>query len=219
MGNMCSCCGDDKNNQNGGKQAGGYHKMDEQEKSSSGGGGNTGGQGGGGQGGQGQDANRQQPKTPSTMHDFIILNDRANSFSVAGKQKPAEQMYRPALEGLQSLQAYDQVGICTGNLAVCLKRQRRFEEAEVLFKEALKLTEEYLGPSSPKVSDVSYNLHSMYKTQKRYPEAIIYLKKSIEIDERQYGAQHKEVLRSKSELEQLEQLAASASSQPSPQII
>lgn len=56
-------------------------------------------------------------------------------------------------------------------MAVYLKERARYEEAEKLFREALELREEALGPDHPEVARVAHDLAEMYWHRDRFAEA------------------------------------------------
>ena len=97
-----------------------------------------------------------------------------------------------------------QVAVCTGNYAVCLKRQGRYAEALQTFKKALELAERTWGAYDEKTSDILYNIYANFYAQGMYKDAKPYLVRSLEINEKGLGPNHPEVVQSQADLRDLE---------------
>ncbi len=83
------------------------------------------------------------------------------------------------------MEAYNQVQ--------ALYAQGRFAEAEPLFKRALAIREEALGPEHPAVAINLNNLALLYWSQGKYAEAEPLYKRSLAILEKALGPEHLQV--------------------------
>src|SRR5713101_5117270 len=72
-----------------------------------------------------------------------------------------------------------------------LKQRARYGEAEPLFKHALSIGEQQLGPQHPYTAASLSNLALLYKSQGKYSEAEPLFKRTLAIGEQQLGPQHR----------------------------
>ncbi len=77
-----------------------------------------------------------------------------------------------------------------GNLANLYKNQKRYSEAEKLFKETLKLDKKLLGEEHSMMATSLGNLANLYKDQGRFSEAEPLYEEALKILERAFGNQH-----------------------------
>jgi tetratricopeptide (TPR) repeat protein len=85
------------------------------------------------------------------------------------------------------------VGQAFYNLALVYADQRKYGEAEELYKRALAVREQALGASHPDVGQTLHNLALVYWTQGRYSEAEGLYKRALAIREKALGANHRDV--------------------------
>ena len=85
------------------------------------------------------------------------------------------------------------VGANLSNLAAYYYRQAQYSQAEPLFKMALNLYEDKLGPGNPAVAVVLNNLGSVHERQDHLTQAEQFYKRAIEINEKALGKNHRNV--------------------------
>src|SRR4051794_24439015 len=66
--------------------------------------------------------------------------------------------------------------------AVEMAQQRRFDEAEKLWKQALQI--------SPKLFSAAFNLGYMYQSQHEYAKAEPYLKQAVEVNPKDFNSRY-----------------------------
>ena len=79
------------------------------------------------------------------------------------------------------------------NLAVLYQSQRRYSDAEPLFKRSLAIKKNALGPDHPDVVLSLNNLAVLYRAQGRYADAEPFFKRSLAINEKTLGPDHPNV--------------------------
>ncbi len=89
--------------------------------------------------------------TPAQL--FFVWNTRGNLHGVLGEYDEAASVLRKALTQARKDNNHSLIGGSAGNLAMVLRKQCNYEEAESLFREALLISELKHGTSSPKLSD------------------------------------------------------------------
>lgn len=82
------------------------------------------------------------------------------------------------------------VAAAMNNLAEHYRSQKKYAEAESLYKQALIIWEKSYGSEHPYVAAVLSNMALLYKTQKRYAEAEPLYKRALTIQEKIYGPEH-----------------------------
>jgi tetratricopeptide (TPR) repeat protein len=87
---------------------------------------------------------------------------------------------------------------CRGlnNLAELYGERGRYAEAEPLYKRALVILENALGPDHPDVATIVNNLARLYEDQHRHAEAEPLYKRALAIREKALGPDHPDVARS-----------------------
>jgi tetratricopeptide (TPR) repeat protein len=80
------------------------------------------------------------------------------------------------------------------NLAAVLTDERKFPEAEELFRQALAICEKELGPEHRKTSTKLNNLASLLWQQERYAEAEPLYRRALGIDEKALGTNHPDLM-------------------------
>jgi tetratricopeptide (TPR) repeat protein len=80
--------------------------------------------------------------------------------------------------------------IVLNNLAVVLDAQAKYSEAEQLYKRALAIDEQTLGPKHPSVATDLNNLGAAFDFSGKYKEAESLLKRALAIDEKALGPNH-----------------------------
>jgi tetratricopeptide (TPR) repeat protein len=91
------------------------------------------------------------------------------------------------------------------NLATVYEAQKKFVEAEPLFKRSLAIREKILGPDDPQVAQTVNNLATLYQHQDKYAEAEPLFKRALEIWEKNLGPDHPDVASSVNNLATLYQ--------------
>ncbi len=74
-----------------------------------------------------------------------------------------------------------------------LQQQRRYPEAESVYKEALKVAEDTFGSGHPNVAISLNNLAGLYISKGNYAEIEPLYKRALEIVEKAHGPDHPEV--------------------------
>lgn len=82
------------------------------------------------------------------------------------------------------------VAIAINNLAEKYRTQKRYSEAETLYKEALTIWEKAFEPENPCVAAVLSNLALLYKAQEKYSEAESLFNRALTVWEKTYGYEH-----------------------------
>lgn len=78
--------------------------------------------------------------------------------------------------------------------------QKRYAEAGSLYRRALALRQQVLGPSHPKVASTLYNLARLYSDQARWEEAEPLFRESLAIAQQVFGQEHPKVIKRLSSL-------------------
>ncbi len=76
------------------------------------------------------------------------------------------------------------------NLAMIHIEQKKYELAEPLLKESLKLYQDILGKKHPAVGMSLNNLGGMYQIKKQYREATYFFKRALNINKEAFGMKH-----------------------------
>ncbi|MGH9784645.1 MAG: tetratricopeptide repeat protein, partial [Terriglobia bacterium] len=82
-----------------------------------------------------------------------------------------------------------------GDLALRYHREKKYEEAEKVYRHSLAFREKFFGPEHLLVATGLNNLGMLYRDQERYAEAATLLRRSLAITERAWGANHPNVAR------------------------
>ena len=82
-----------------------------------------------------------------------------------------------------------------GDLAIQYHREKKFEEAEKVYRHALAFREKFFGPEHSLVATGLNNLAMLYRDQEKYAEAAPLLRRSLAITEKTWGADHPKVAR------------------------
>ena len=80
------------------------------------------------------------------------------------------------------------------NLAVCLDEQKKWDEAEPLYRETLMLREMVLGKEHPDTLLTMYNLATMLADQERYEEAEQVFRETWMLSRTVLGKNHRDTL-------------------------
>jgi tetratricopeptide (TPR) repeat protein len=76
------------------------------------------------------------------------------------------------------------------DLASWLENRAEYDEAELLYRQALAILEKALGPEHPNVATSLNNLAELYRAQGRYTRAELLLRRAFAILERALGFEH-----------------------------
>ncbi len=79
------------------------------------------------------------------------------------------------------------------NLAELYREQGKYTEAEPLFRRALYIREQQLGPEHPRVAYPLSGLAYLYFLQGKYAEAEPLFRRALRIREQQLGSEHPDV--------------------------
>ena len=111
---------------------------------------------------------------------------RADIITHTGESNSLQQ------RGAQSRAEIDQV-INLSNQAEDHLKQRRYAEAEPLYKRALDIIEKAVGPNHPACIPMLNKLATLYREQGKYAEAEPLYRRALEIREKALGKDHPEV--------------------------
>ena len=93
----------------------------------------------------------------------------------------------------QSSHVQSDVATQLNNQAQSLYNQRKYDEAEQLFRRVLEIDEKDLGADHPDVAACLNNLAILQKTQGKYIEAEALYRRALSILEKQYGREDPDV--------------------------
>ena len=110
-----------------------------------------------------------------------------------GFYSDAETHYLAALKAIESEPPDRRLALTLNNLALSYRRQRRYAEAEPLYKRALAVWEKLHGPEHQGVATTLGNLGMLYRDQRKYVEAEPLLKRSLAIREKALPPHHGEL--------------------------
>ena len=114
------------------------------------------------------------------VRDDIAAGERA---LVAGRYAEAESVLRAAVERARSEGDRLDLSDALNELAVTFKYSGRFDEAEVLYREALAIVEAELGPHDSDVATIYHNLGGLRHARGDFIDAERYARRSVEIRE------------------------------------
>lgn len=124
----------------------------------------------------------------------VWLSNLSESHRQKGEVAEAEPLIAQAYEIAKRVPLGKQTkGMITNNLATLRFSQGRPAEAQVLFEEALVLSESALGSEHPQTASSYANIGVSLYAQKRHREAIVPLERALAIMEKLYGREHPEV--------------------------
>src|SRR5438046_3089983 len=108
-----------------------------------------------------------------------------------------ERLLIQALAATQIIEGYQIIGEEAGRLlhetASYLRDRARYAEAEPLYRHALQIREQYLGPEHRDVAVSLSGLAIIYGDQARYAEAEPFYRRALQIWEQQPGSEHSEM--------------------------
>jgi tetratricopeptide (TPR) repeat protein len=108
-----------------------------------------------------------------------------------GKHAEAERHYKDALKEAEGFGENDwRLGATLEGLASAYKGQRKYSEAESLYKRAIAVFQKSKGPESTNVITTLTNLANLYIAADKNENAELIFKQSLSIAEKAYGAEH-----------------------------
>jgi serine/threonine-protein kinase len=157
---------------------------------------------------------------PDHPHAASVMNNLAILYVNQGRYDVADTLYQRALEIFSDDEdSREDASTTTNNLAVLL-HDRYPNRAEPLYRDALRMREQLLGPESPEVALTASNLALLLRDLGRTKEARELFDRALAIRMKIYGAQHTAtantennlalLLRDLGELEEAERLGRSA---------
>ncbi len=134
---------------------------------------------------------------PGPSHAQAENSERSE---ILKKDENAIELAQQALEKLKHAEEefgpeHWRVAVALNNLASAYKDQKRYDEAEPLFKRSLAILEKIEGPEHTIVAAGIDHLANLYKSQGRYDETEPLYKRSIAILEKTRGPDHPDVAR------------------------
>lgn len=118
---------------------------------------------------------------------IAALGQLGQCYEDVGAYADAERSYRRAVEIATRIRDPDTVSL-SGNLAISVRRQGRYLEAEALFRHAIAAGEPVLGPDHPDVVKSLNGLADTLRLRGQYPEAEALFRRVLAVRERTLGA-------------------------------
>ncbi|RYP79040.1 hypothetical protein DL771_000018 [Monosporascus sp. 5C6A] len=136
-----------------------------------------------------------------TQGETDLLFNIAASYSVLGKYKEAEVIYRQTIELEEKLLGKEHPSTLASmnNLAEVLKCQGKYKEAEVMHRQTLEL-EKVLSEEHPSTLGSMNNLAEVLRYQGKYEEAEVIYRQTLELREKVLGKEHPSTLSSMNNL-------------------
>ena len=123
--------------------------------------------------------------------------DAAKAAFDRGQYAEAEKQFKAALKEAEKFGEEDpRLGISLSRLGNVYRAEKRYAEAEPLYRRALAILEKALAPEHPFVATPLNNLAELYRTQGRYAEAEPLYKRALAIREKALGPKHPHVAQS-----------------------
>src|SRR5712691_4310083 len=89
-----------------------------------------------------------------------------------GRYAEAERLFQSAIKEAERFGPEDpRVATTLNNLAELYRAQRKYAQAEPLYRRALAINEKTLGPAHPNVGATLHNLAGLYHAQGKYAQA------------------------------------------------
>jgi len=106
-----------------------------------------------------------------------------------GRQAEATQMFEEALkEGRRFAPESSRLAESLNNLALAYGAEKKYDEAEKLFQQALELDQKRSGEQSAEVGDDLNNLAALYTSAGKYDQAAETYQRAVKIREKVFGS-------------------------------
>jgi tetratricopeptide (TPR) repeat protein len=129
------------------------------------------------------------PGHPSTT---MALSSVALAVEAQGRLDEAEALYERVLDEQEHVTARD-IGTTLNNLGNLYTMQRRLDDAVKVYRRALALYEEQMGPDHPEVGLVLTNLGNVYEEQGKLDDARALQERALAVREKALGPDHPDV--------------------------
>jgi len=138
--------------------------------------------------------------------ESVLLGNLATAMQMAGDLEGAAQTQLQALAIREELLGpmHPKLAITLFNLANTRSKQRRFDDAEPLYRRAIDIYEADGERSQRRLPYPLNGLGVVYKRQGRYDEAVVLYRRAAEVAEAAYGSEHDLVTTSLHNLANLE---------------
>ena len=118
----------------------------------------------------------------------VILNETENFKEAENQARLSLTIANSLLDAqLDSNTVEQQISEALDRLSTSLSRQRKFTEAESMYRQALAMRKRLLGPSDPQVANTMYELANTLKLQDKIPEAEEFYLQALQIYLNAYG--------------------------------
>jgi tetratricopeptide (TPR) repeat protein len=144
-------------------------------------------------------ANRMLSSSPTQAWQAASLNSLGRACHNLKRLEEAERHLKRAMTISLPADATN-TGWIPNNLARVYKDQKKFDEAEAMFRRALSFFERLKGVNSSEYATVTANLANLRHDQGRYREGETYAQRAYEIRKIVYGDAHSDVAASLSQL-------------------
>ena len=120
--------------------------------------------------------------------EFEVLTAGADELRRRGEYPQALGVYEYLLPRIR----HDgvQKAVILNNIAALQETTGRYQEAEMLYRRSLELSERVLGPEHPTTATTLNNLAAVLEATGRYQEAEMLYRRSLELSERVLGPEH-----------------------------
>lgn len=129
-------------------------------------------------------------------YDYTLSrNNLSTLYRDKGAFEQSEKMLLDALKKLPkdasgAMMASEQAAMVLNNLAITYDKMGRYEQAEPLFREVLRLWEQFVGKQHPEYAATLNNLAALYYHNQEYEKAEALYLQVIQIDRKTLGETH-----------------------------
>ncbi|KAL8680134.1 MAG: hypothetical protein Q9186_003658 [Xanthomendoza sp. 1 TL-2023] len=141
----------------------------------------------------------KQSGTIDHLASSTVLGNTASWLDGLGEYFASEKMHRMclALTEIRLGPRHPTVALLLSDLAIVVKNQDRYGEAEDYARKAFEMNQELLGPEHPQTLTSLNNLANIVSRLERYPEAESMLATVVAVYEKILGSSHHDTLSSK----------------------
>lgn len=129
--------------------------------------------------------------------ESAVTADTVNNLALAYRQKgdlaQAEKLYRRALDTYRHSSDPKSLVAALSNLGRILTEQARYKESEQLYREAVSVAQQQLGPRHPDVAAALNGFAKLMIARRKFTEAETLLRRAEEIDRLNFPASHPRV--------------------------
>lgn len=126
-----------------------------------------------------------------------IWNNLGKVLAAKGESKPAEALYRKAIDAWRISLGPNHPNVACGlaNLAALYQARKDYAAADRLYREAIRTAESALGPDSLTVANYWNDLGALEEARHRHRDAEAAIAKALAITEKRVGSDHPDTAR------------------------